>query len=283
MTNRPRALSGLTEIIAGYDLFLIDQYGVLHDGHRPFHGSLAALEAISKAGKTSVILTNSGKRAKPNADRLLRIGFQDGSFSHVVSSGEVCWRAIKEGRLGAPFVAGARALLIGRRGEDYELDGIGITLTDDASSADFVLILGSDAPAVSLAGYRQLLMPAARAGLPALCANPDKQMLSPQGLLPAPGSIAQVYRQLGGKVRFIGKPYADIYRFALGLAPEVTASRVLAIGDSVEHDIAGAAHMGLASLLIRGGILAGLNEAELNRLYEEYRVWPAYRLDLLAP
>ena len=283
MTDKPREIAGLAEIAAAHDLFLIDQFGVLHDGRAPYPGAVAALQALAGAGKTVVILTNSGKRAAPNAKRLAQMGFPDGSFHHVVSSGEVNWHAIRDGRLGAPFLKGAKAYLVGKPGDDYGLDGLDLTLTEKAEDAGFVLILGTAVPQVSLAEYRQRLAVAARRGVPALCANPDRHMLSAHGLEPAPGAIAEIYESLGGKVRYTGKPYPDIYTFALGLAPSVAPARVLAIGDSVEHDIAGAARAGLPSLLIRGGILAGQTGAELMRLYTEHNAWPDYLLERLAP
>ncbi len=283
MSKEPTAIEGLSEVIAAHDLFLIDQYGVLHDGRSLYPGAVAALQAIKAAGKTSIILTNSGKRAVQNAERLHQLGLPRENFSAVVSSGEVSWHAIDEGQFGPPFARGARAFLVGRRGDDYGLDGLDLEFTDDPAKADMVLILGCDVPRVSLAHYRRLLTPAARAGVPALCSNPDKLMLSAKGLQPAPGALADIYQELGGKVRYLGKPYADIYRYALSQASGIPKPRVLAIGDSVEHDIAGAIRIGVPSLLIRGGILAELDGADLENLYAEYQAWPDYILGKLAP
>ena len=276
MTSAPKPITGLGEIIGQYDLFLVDQFGVLHDGRAPYPGAVEALAAIKRASKTVIILTNSGKRATPNAERLTRLGFPRETFEAVVSSGEVGWHVIRDGRLGSPFVRGAKVHAIGRRGDDYGLDGLDLRFTDDPVKAEAILILGTDAPATSLADYRAILGPAAKAGVPALVSNPDKLMLTSAGLQPAPGAIAEVYEQLGGTVRFIGKPYPDIYRYALALAPAIPPSRVLAIGDSVEHDIAGAAAMGLASLLVRTGILAGVDEAGLAAVYKQHGTWPDY-------
>lgn len=276
MTHTTKLIAGLCGIASQFDLFLIDQFGVLHDGRAPYPGAIEALASIEGAGKTAIILTNSGKRAGQNADRLAQLGFPRECFGAVVSSGEVGWHCIRDGSLGAPFVRGARVHVVGRHGDDYGLDGLDLLFTDNPASAEALLILGIDAPATSLAGYRAMLAPAAKAGIPALIANPDKLMHTSSGLQPAPGAIAGIYEQLGGKVRFIGKPFADIYRFALALAPDVPPARVLAIGDSVEHDIAGAARMGFASLLVQGGILAGVDQAGLNSLYETHKAWPTY-------
>ncbi len=276
MTKTPQSIDGLAEIIPAFDLYLIDQFGVLHDGRKLYPGAAGALQAIKAAGKTAVILTNSGKRAAANVERLLQLGLPRDCFETVVSSGEVGWHALDEAKFGPPFARRSNVFLVGRRGDDYGLDGLDLTFAPEPATADAVLILGCDTPRVSLAHYRRLLAPAVRAGIPALCSNPDKWMLTSKGLQPAPGAIADIYTELGGKVRFLGKPYADIYRFALGLAPAVAPERVLAIGDSVEHDVAGATGVGLASLLIRGGILAEVDGVGLDNLYEEYKAWPDY-------
>ena len=70
----PRALAGLRESIEDFDVYLLDQFGVLHDGVRPYPGVAEALEALHDAGKKLVILTNSGKRSAPNLERLVALG-----------------------------------------------------------------------------------------------------------------------------------------------------------------------------------------------------------------
>jgi ribonucleotide monophosphatase NagD (HAD superfamily) len=82
-------------------------------------------------------------------------------------------------------------------------------------------------------------------------------MLSPQGLLPAPGAIAALYKEMGGKVTWIGKPYLEVYRRAAELIgnPE----RILCIGDSAEHDVAGGRGAGYSTLLVMTGVSAGLD------------------------
>ena len=80
-------------------------------------------------------------------------------------------------------------------------------------------------------------------------------MLTSGGLQPAPGAIAALYEEMGGKVTWIGKPYADIYAHALKLIGN--PSRCLCIGDSAEHDVAGGRAAGLSTLLVLQGVSAG--------------------------
>ena len=148
-----------------------------------------------------------------------------------------------------------RAYIIGQIGEDYGFDGI--AAVTDPHDADILLILGSNAPRTSLDQYRDF---SAISQLPAICCNPDKLMLTRHGLQPAPGAIASLYEEMGGKVEWIGKPYPAIYRAALALIgnPE----RVLAIGDSAEHDVAGGRRAGASTLLVRTGLSSGLDHFE---------------------
>jgi HAD superfamily hydrolase (TIGR01459 family) len=233
-------IDGLREIAARFDGMLIDQFGVIHDGQKLYPGTLRVLSELRALGIPVAVMTNSGKRAEANRQRLVKMGVPRDCFADAVSSGEVAFRGLDV----------TRAFLIGKDGEDYGFDGI--EYVADPRDAEIVLILGSNAPKTSLDDYRRLL---SGLRLPALCCNPDKLMLTPQGLMPAPGAIAALYEELGGKVTWIGKPYPGIYREAARLIgnPE----RILCIGDSAEHDVAGGRNAGFATLLVLQGVSAG--------------------------
>ena len=129
----------------------------------------------------------------------------------------------------------------------------------DPKDAEVILILGSNAPKTSLEDYRKLL---SGLTLPAICCNPDKLMLTPQGLMPAPGAIAALYEEMGGNVTWIGKPYPQIYREAARLIGN--PQRILCIGDSAEHDVAGGRNAGFSTLLVLQGVSAGHDPATLS-------------------
>ena len=238
-------LNGLSEIAKNYDAMLIDQFGVIHDGQKLYSGTSEVLAKLQALKIPVVVMTNSGKRAASNVARIVKLGVPREQFVDAVSSGEVAFHSLKV----------KRAFLIGKRGEDYGFDGIEFV---EASQAEVVLILGSNAPETSLEEYREILRDAK---LPAVCCNPDKLMLTPQGLQPAPGAIAALYESMGGAVTWIGKPYPTIYYHALKLLGQ--PKRVLCIGDSAEHDVAGGRSAGLHTLLVQQGISAQLSEAEI--------------------
>jgi len=236
----------LAEIAGDFDGMLIDQFGVIHDGQQLYPGTLRVLSELHGRNLPVAVMTNSGKRAAANRDRLLRMGLPRQHFVDAVSSGEVAFQSL----------AVKRAYLIGRDGEDYGFDGI--TFVDHPQDAEVLLILGSNTPKTSLEDYRRLFE-----GLtvPAICCNPDRLMLTPQGLMPAPGAIAALYEEMGGTITWIGKPYAEIYRQAARLIGN--PKRILCIGDSAEHDVAGGRAAGFATLLVMTGVSAGLDPAEI--------------------
>jgi HAD superfamily hydrolase (TIGR01459 family) len=251
--------SGLVELVDRYDLYLVDQFGVLHDGERAYPGAIEALARLKAAGKTVVLLSNSGRRSAGNEARLMALGFARASWDLFISSGEVAWARIARDEV--PVATPARplrCLLVNRRGEESAVAGLPLALVAAAGDADFVLITGSDGDIRPLDHYRALLAPAAERALPCLCANPDKVMILAEGTGFGAGRIADLYAELGGPVTWIGKPYPEIYRFALEEAarrgPLPPPGRVVGIGDSLEHDIAGARRAGFAAALVTSGI-----------------------------
>ena len=86
-----------------------------------------------------------------------------------------------------------------------------------------------------------------------ICANPDLQVIRGGVRVLCAGSLALRYQELGGDVRSIGKPDPAIYQPVLqrlGLPVE----RVLAVGDALHTDIAGAAAVDIAACWVLGGI-----------------------------
>ncbi len=269
----------LADLIDAFDVFFVDQFGVLHDGQRPVDGAVAALRAIRTGGKRIVLLSNSGKRTAPNAKRLHGLGFPEDSYDRLLTSGEVAWHMLASRSLSIPQPSERplRCLLFMRGDDRSSVSGLGYDLVDDGGDADLVLIGGSEGDRLTLAEYRQRLRPAAERHVPALCTNPDKVMLTTSGPCFGAGRIGELYEELGGHVTWIGKPFPDIYRVAMEGIGATPADPILCIGDSVEHDIAGARDTGLKSALVTGtGILADLSEADLADVYAASAATPDF-------
>jgi len=271
--------ASLAALAARYEVFFVDQFGVLHDGTAPYPGTVDALVALKRAGRTIILLSNSGKRSAVNEERLVKLGFTPGSWDCFLTSGEVAWDLLSGE---ASALMGRRCLYISRGDDGSAIDGLHLDIVESGADADLVLLTGSEGDRFSLDHYRAILAPAARAGAPCICTNPDKVMLTTSGPSFGAGRIAELYEELGGRVRWIGKPYPDIYEAALKKAGNPAPAGVVCIGDSIEHDVAGGSAAHLATELVRSGILADLSDAELDRAFRRHKVKPDHILPRFA-
>lgn len=258
---------GVKAIADRYDGFLLDMWGVLHNGERALPGVADAMGALKALGKRMVVLSNAPRRAERVLDRAASLGVPVDLLDGVMSSGEDCWRALKSrAEPGAdPLHAGLgpRVWLMGAKKDHDVIAGLDLVVADTIAAADFVLNVGPAPLRESLEDYEQELAEAAAGGLPMLCCNPDRVVFVGAREAMCAGALADRYIALGGQVAWHGKPYPPIYARALGLMPGVEKARVLAIGDSLTTDIAGAAAAGIDSMLTAGGLhAAALGVAE---------------------
>ena len=86
--------SSFLELKEKFKVFAFDQWGVLHDGTKPYNGAIECIKNLSKNNATIFILTNSGKREKENLIRISNIGFDLNYITKVISSGETLWNSI---------------------------------------------------------------------------------------------------------------------------------------------------------------------------------------------
>jgi HAD superfamily hydrolase (TIGR01459 family) len=245
-----RALPDVASLAALFDGFILDQWGVLHDGTRPYAGAAECLRKLHDAGKRVVVLSNTSKRAAETLALMSAMGFDMRSIDAMVSAGEEARAALKRR---AP---GRRCYAFTRAGDHSLFEGIGLEFVERIDDAEFLAVIGSDAPARLAADYEGELRAGVARRLPMVCANPDTARFTPQGLTEGQGVLAQRYEALGGEVQYYGKPHPPIYRScmeALGCPPD----KVVAIGDSVDHDVLGASRVGIASALIPGGVHGG--------------------------
>ncbi|MBO6726395.1 MAG: TIGR01459 family HAD-type hydrolase [Rhizobiaceae bacterium] len=256
------------DLVASYDGFIFDQYGVLHDGRTLYPGAIDALESCAVVGKPVVLVTNSGRTAAENAERLKRLGLDPSLFSAIVTSGDLAQETLT--------ALNARATYILARGSD-PVRGAG-PQTSNPEEADLLLIAGSETDTVSEAHYRDILGQLSARDVPALCSNPDMQMLTSSGLKPGAGQIAAWYQHLGGTVAYVGKPWPEIYEAALRALCLGPGARICALGDSIHHDILGANRAGLSSALVLTGVGADLTPQAVSEMASDDLHRPAHIL-----
>jgi HAD superfamily hydrolase (TIGR01459 family) len=162
-----------------------------------------------------------------------------------------------------------------RQDDNALLADLGLEFVGSVDEADFIFLVGVPESRDLVETYGALLQRAAARGLPLICANPDLSRVSGSELAEAPGVLARYYEQIGGRTHYHGKPHPPIYRSSLEAMPGIPRGRILAIGDSIDHDILGARRAGLPSALITAGIHAAELGAGLETLPTPER-WSAF-------
>ncbi|HTZ34802.1 MAG TPA: TIGR01459 family HAD-type hydrolase [Stellaceae bacterium] len=247
-----REITGMREIAADYDGFVLDLWGVIHDGVKPYPGVLDCLRSLLDAGKRVALLSNAPRRAYDVVNRITAIGVPQGLYHAVMSSGEEAWQHLKQ--RDDPFYAGlGRNCLHICSDRDLEIRvGLDLAYVESPGAADFVLNTGPAGWDDTIDDYAPLLAAARERGLKMVCANPDLMVNHGAQLALCAGALAQHYEAIGGVVRWHGKPFASVYHATFELLGVADRRRILAIGDSLRTDIAGANGVAIDSLLVAG-------------------------------
>lgn len=247
-------LSGIRSVIDRYDGFILDLWGVLHDGETAYPGVPDCLDAMKDAGKTLCLLSNAPRRTDGVIAKLAGMGLGRERYHHVMTSGEATYEALRD--RSDPWYArlGRRLYHIGPERDTDVFEGLGYSLAATPEEADVVLNTGILVFGETLADYQPQLDACLRARLPMICANPDLiVMVGPQMVICA-GTLAARYAEMGGDVIQHGKPYASVYDRCLSLMGIADKGRILAVGDSLRTDVAGANAAGLDVALVTSGI-----------------------------
>jgi HAD superfamily hydrolase (TIGR01459 family) len=250
------AIDGMRALAPAYGGFILDLWGVVHGGAAPFPGVLDCMEKLLNAGKRLVLLSNAPRRAEDVKRRIARIGVPEGLYHGVMSSGEEAWQHLylREDPFYAAF--GRRCLHIGSDRDLEMREGLDLAFVETPAEADFILNTGPAEWEDTIEDYAPVLQAAMERGLPMVCANPDLVVIHNGRPALCAGALAEHYEAIGGRVRWHGKPHPSVYDSCIELLGIADRRRLLAIGDSLRTDIAGAAQAGIDSLLIAGGVHA---------------------------
>lgn len=252
--SRPVHVEGLHALADRYDLVLSDVWGVLHNGVKAYEAAGVALTRFRAGGGRVVLVSNAPRPGASVGAQLDEFGVPRTAYDAIVTSGDLTRLAVEERidrivhHIGPP-----RDMPI-YSGLDVRFGSI--------DEADYVVCSGFDDDEVeTVEDYRAQLEAMRRRDLLMVCANPDLVVERGHMILPCAGTIALAYEQMGGQVYYAGKPHRPVYERALALAEEaggkaVAKARVLAVGDAIRTDIAGAAGFGIDSLMIARGIHA---------------------------
>ncbi|HVJ53910.1 MAG TPA: TIGR01459 family HAD-type hydrolase [Aliidongia sp.] len=250
-------LDGVASVAPLYDGFILDVWGVLHNGREPYPGVTDALAHLIAAGKRVALLSNAPMRAETVARRVGNIGIERGLFHQVMTSGEEVWQMLRD-RTDPYFASlGRDCLYYGASRHRGMLEGLDLNEVADPAEASFVFNTGPDDLDDAATLYMPALEAAARRDLPMVCANADLHVVDGDRLIACAGMMAVRYEELGGRVSWHGKPYPSVYQACRALLGIEDPARILCVGDSLRTDIAGARGVGLDAMLVTNGIHEG--------------------------
>ena len=238
-----------------YDGFILDQFGVMHNGKESLPGAADLVRKLASTGKKLVILSNTSSPSSAALAKLPKMGFNSDDFIGAVTSGEEAAKYI------STTYSNKKALLFTWKDnpsstETFLKECGNLKLASSPDDADFVIahgmqaILGSDGIMKDLehslwnksdfSEIDPILKACAERRLPMVNANPDFVCIVHDGSQkPMPGKIAERYQSFGGECTYFGKPHLAHFEACvqkLGLSKD----RVAHVGDSIHHDIVGA-------------------------------------------
>ena len=253
-SNDPQKLKGISEISDKFDVYFIDLWGVIHNGVQCYPEALKVLKKLKEQNKKIVLISNAPRPAAVVKVFLETIGLKSSCYDFLVTSGDITREYISLNSSKKNFY---------HLGPTRDIDlfkDLNVSLTSKEECEEIICTgLVSDEEE-KLQDYKTLLDFFLNKKIPLICANPDEVVARGEKIVFCAGALANQYKQEGGVVRYFGKPYSEIYSFAL---KKIRAHKdfkdkkeinTLVIGDNIKTDIKGANLSNLDSVLILNGI-----------------------------
>lgn len=268
-----KTIKGLSEIYRKYDAFLIDLWGVVHNGIQLYPGAIKVLENLNKLNRKFVLLSNAPRPSKNVEKFLLNLKMDKIFIKNVFTSGEAALKSLEKNIYGEKFYH------LGPKRDNSLFKGLEKN-KKSLGESDFILCTGFlENTENSLDFYKDLLTKHIQKKM--ICTNPDLIVHRGSRKEYCAGTIAAIFKKLGGEVVYFGKPYPEIYNFCIK-ENETT----LAIGDNIRTDIKGANNMKFDSLFITGGIhkneFINFPIEDYDKILEKYKTKSNYYLEKLT-
>ncbi len=252
-----RIIGSLAEIATDYDVLFCDLWGCVHNGITAYPAAIAALQEFRRGGGQVCLMTNAPRPAAQVEASFGRLGIPRDAWDVIVTSGDAAQDAM---------FAGAVGRRVWHLGPEKDAGFFTEIPAEWADAPPIARVSLDEAEGIVCTGpfdemtevpedYRGRLMLARERGLPMICANPDVVVDLGETRIYCAGALAALYEDIGGTVLYFGKPHPPIYDLARRKLAE--AGRVLAIGDGINTDIAGATGEGLDALFVLNGLAAG--------------------------
>ncbi len=257
-----RIVQSLAEISQPYDALLCDLWGCLHNGMAPFAPAVAALQAYRATGGKVVLLTNAPRPSQYVIQSLDRMGVPKDAYDLVVSSGDAAQDAM---------FAGAVGHKVWHLGPEKDAGFFTEVPPEWQGQSQIERVSFDQAEGIVCTGpfneltevpedYRPQFLVAKGRDLPMLCANPDIVVDMGEQRIYCAGALAALYEDMGGRTFYSGKPHPPIYDMARRRLAALGGPRdpnLLAIGDGINTDVAGARGEDIDVLFVTGGLAAG--------------------------
>ena len=244
-----KLIESIYEIKKDYNLFLFDQWGVIHNGEKLYSNVEKIFKDLLDDNKLIYIVSNSGKKSSDNIGRLQKMGANYILKAEIITSGDVCLDYLNK-KIGPCKDIGQNFYPIGI---DYPLlKDTQFKKVNNIEDSDFLLL-------TTTSGFKDfkrahsLMEIALKLEIPLVCSNPDVLGIHGKDIHPSTGDLALHYNKIGGKTLVFGKPEIEIYEYVQSKS-KVDKDKILMVGDSLFNDIAGANNFKIDSLLIKNGI-----------------------------
>ena len=256
-----------SEITNFYEVFFFDLYGVAHNGVKPLPGIINILKKIKSLNKKVFFISNAPRKSTKIKKFLNKIGLKKSLYFDIVSSGDITYAnyLVK--------LSKKKYYFIGAKKDRDFCKGLKIVEEKNLEKSEFILNLGLNEGEVAK-NYIKILNKAAKMSLLMICVNPDLEIVRGKNKEICAGALALKYKNMGGKVKYFGKPYIDIYEKAMRKGRIKNKNKILAIGDSLRTDILGANNFKIDSALVLTGIHPKIKEIE--KICKKTNIYPKF-------
>ena len=268
-----KLIKKLEKISENYNTFFIDLWGVIHNGIKLYPEAIEVLNNLQRQKKRFVLMSNAPVPSKQVKKFLLNINMNKIYTEKIFTSGEAALQSLKKNTYGKNFYH------LGPKKDRSLFEGLEKNKRD-LERADFILCTGLlDSYESSLCFYEKLLNNYTHLNM--VCTNPDLIVHRGNKREYCAGSVAKIFKKLGGNIFYFGKPYPEIYKFCMR-----DNDKTLVIGDNICTDIKGANNMNLDSLLIIDGVhkMEFINEStkSYDNVLDKYEVKTNYYQEKLV-
>ncbi|MCU0308113.1 MAG: HAD-IIA family hydrolase [Thermoleophilia bacterium] len=234
----------LTPLARAYRGLVLDLDGCVWVGDAPIPGSADAIAAWRADGRGLVFMTNDPRSGpEEHVRRLWAMGVRASADEVVSAASAVQAHLAAHHRGQAAFVVGTAALV-------RHVAAAGLRVlnnTPHARRADVVVVAGHEH--LTYAELR-IATQAVLDGAALIGPGRDATIPMPDGPWPGSGAVLAAVEYATGRTALtLGKPHPGIYRVAL----ERLEEPVLAVGDRLDSDVAGAAAAGIDGALVLSG------------------------------